>query len=199
MAHMPANLQWEFRRPGILPNLRGRYNATGSWPSATTRDYHASVYQVTPARSRRRRTYGFPSFMLGCNASTWHHLNNDHTGNPYGYFMLVNGPPQPEVVYSEKVPGSTLCPNTTYEFTAWIMNVLILSDSTANWVLPNLTLSIETASGKVLKAVSTGDIPETTSPVWNQYFDYFVSPADGSDVYVKIYDNQLAKGLGQRQ
>jgi len=140
--------------------------------------------------------YGLVSFMQGCHANTWQHLNNDHTGNAYGYFMLINGPSQPEVVYSEKVAGSTLCPNTTYEFSAWIMNVLILSANTANWVPPNLTLSIETASGTVLKAVSTGDIPETTSPVWNEYFDYFTSPADGSDVYVKIYDNQTLPGNG---
>src|ERR1700733_10886346 len=27
--------------------------------------------------------YGFVSFMQGCHAGTWQHLNNDHTGNAY--------------------------------------------------------------------------------------------------------------------
>jgi len=141
-------------------------------------------------------SYGLVSFMQGCHLDTWQHLNNDHTFDAYGYFMLVNGPDMPEVVYSQKVAGNAMCPNTTYQFSTFIMNVLIYTPATSDWVLPNLTLSIEKPDGTVLKAVNTGDIIETTSPKWNEYFDYFVSPSDGSDVYVKIYDNTTAQGFG---
>ncbi len=140
--------------------------------------------------------YTFVSYMYGCHASTWQHLNNDHTGNPFGYFMLINGPDGGGDVYDEKVAGDKLCPNTTYEFAAWIMNVLILQDSTKNWVLPNLTFSIETAAGKVLKTLTIGDIAETVNPVWNHYGTFFTTPSDGSDIVVRLIDNQMQPGNG---
>jgi len=126
--------------------------------------------------------YGITSFIRGCHAGTWQDVYRDHTGDSNGYFMVINGPSLPEVVYTQTVTGSTLCPNTTYQFAAYIMNILKLTDSTANWVLPNLTFSIETPAGKVLKTITIGDIPETTEPVWNQYGTFFTSPSDGSDV-----------------
>jgi gliding motility-associated-like protein len=140
--------------------------------------------------------YGFPTYMFGCHAGTWQNLNHDHTGDPYGYFMLINGPNYPEVVYSQKVSGSTLCPNTTYQFAAWIMNAVVYSPGTANFVLPNLTFTITTASGQVLKTITIGDIPETVTPEWNQYGTFFTSPSDGSDVYINLTDNQTEQGYG---
>ena len=141
-------------------------------------------------------SYGFPTYMIGCHAATWHHLNSDHTGDKYGYFMLINGPLGGGDVYDQKVDGSKLCPNTTYEFAAWIMNVLVLTDSTATWVLPDLTFSIETAGGKVLKTLEIGDIPETEQPVWNHYGTFFTTPSNGSDIVVRLIDNQTVDGNG---
>ena len=140
--------------------------------------------------------YGIINSMMGCHAGTWHTLYQDHTGNYNGYFMIINGPANPAVVYTQKVDGSLLCPNTTYEFAAWVMNVLVLSDATKDWVLPNLTFSIETSKGQVLKTITVGDIPETTQPVWNQYGTFFTTPSDGSDILVKLIDNQSEPGNG---
>jgi gliding motility-associated-like protein len=153
------------------------------------------MYSNSPC-SEGAYTYGLITGMMGCQGGTWQTLYQDHTGNHNGYFMLINGPNSPEVVYTQKVDGSTLCPNTTYEFAAWIMNVLVLSQNTADWALPNLTFSIETSSGQVLKTITIGDIPETVQPVWNQYGTFFTTPSDGSDIIVNLIDNQTGTGNG---
>lgn len=57
-----------------------------------------------------------------CFGSSWHSLSADHTGNPNGYFMLVNASLLPSAFYADTVKD--LCSNTTFEFTAWIINVL---------------------------------------------------------------------------
>jgi len=48
-------------------------------------------------------------------------LATDHTGDPNGYFMLINASFQQGVFYLDTVKG--LCTDY-YEFAAWIANVL---------------------------------------------------------------------------
>jgi len=60
-----------------------------------------------------------------CFGNTWHSFTSDHTGDPNGYFMLVNASVQPGAFYLDTVRG--LCGNTTYEFAAWIMNLILPS------------------------------------------------------------------------
>src|SRR5258708_5696288 len=57
----------------------------------------------------------------GCFGDTWYTIK-DHTGDPSGYFMLVNSSFQPSDFYVDTVRG--LCTNTTYEFAAWVINIL---------------------------------------------------------------------------
>jgi len=140
--------------------------------------------------------YGLVSGITRCHAETWQNISHDHTGNTGGYFMLINGPAAPEVVYTQTVSGSTLCPNTIYQFSAYIMNVLKLTPATADWVLPNLTFTIKSAKGQVLKTINTGDIPETTDAEWIEYGTFFTSPSDGSDVLIELADNQSEEGNG---
>ena len=66
----------------------------------------------------------------------------DHTGNTNGYMMIVNGSYDPGIFYTRTVSG--LCGNTTYQFAAWIKNLLNYSG-----ILPNVTFSIETTDGTV--------------------------------------------------
>ena len=82
-----------------------------------------------------------------------------------------------------------MCPNTTYEFAAWILNLLKDEPQTNGFVQPNITFVIAKADGTVLKTYNTGSIPATTSPEWIQYGTFFTSPSDGSDVYVKLINN----------
>lgn len=116
-----------------------------------------------------------------CFGNTWHTLTSDHTGG--GAFMLVNASFTPGDFFVTTV--SDLCPNTTYEFAAWIMNVMKLFNS----ILPNLTFRVETPGGVVLTSFNTGDIPVTRSPEWNQYGFIFTTPIDNPVIVLRITNN----------
>lgn len=117
----------------------------------------------------------------GCFSNNWHTVSSDHTGN--GAFMLVNASNQPGDFILTTVTG--LCSNTTYEFAAWIMNVLV---SPAG-IMPNITFSIETPSGTILNQFNTGDISATALPLWTQYGFFFTTTAGNSSVVLRMTNN----------
>lgn len=121
-----------------------------------------------------------------CFGNTWHTLSSDHTGDAGGYFMLVNASFQPGAFYVDTVKG--LCGNTTYEFAAWVINMLLPSACSPNPIQPDLTFTIEKKDGTVLQTYNTDSIASTSSPQWKQYGFYFTSPA-GTDVVVRIVNN----------
>lgn len=125
-----------------------------------------------------------------CFGDTWHSLTTDHTGNGNGYFMLVNSSFDPSAFYLDTVKG--LCGNTTYEFAAWVVNVLKQSACNGIGIKPNLTFSIEKTDGTKLQSYNTGDIPSQSTPVWQQFGFFFTTPASVSDVVLRIFNN--AKG-----
>jgi len=84
-----------------------------------------------------------------------------------------------------------LCPNTTYEFAAWLMNVVSRFGS----IKPNITFSIETTSGNILQQFSTGDIPETSSPLWKQYGFFFTTPPGNNGIVLRMTNNARG-GIG---
>jgi len=132
--------------------------------------------------------YTMRNSSLGCFSSTWHVLNEDHTsGDAEGYFMLVNASFNPGDFYVDTVRG--LCSNTTYEFAAWVMNVLKNSACGSNGIDPNLTFKIETTAGAVLATYNSGNIPEDASPTWKQYGLFFQTPAGVTSVVVRITNN----------
>ncbi|MDB5275499.1 MAG: hypothetical protein JWR61_454 [Ferruginibacter sp.] len=124
---------------------------------------------------------------IACFGNTWHSLTSDHTGNGNGYFMLVNASIDPSAFYLDTVKG--LCGNTTYEFAAWVVNVLLQSACNNNGNKPNLTFSIEKTDGTILQTYNSGDIPSQSSPVWQQFGFFFTTPASVSDVVLRIFNN----------
>ena len=100
--------------------------------------------------------------------------------------MIVNGSYDPGIFYTRTVTG--LCGNTTYQFAAWIKNLLNYSG-----ILPNVTFSIETTGGTVLGTGSTGNIPE--GDVWIQYPFTFTTPS-GTDSIVLKMTNNAPGGVG---
>jgi gliding motility-associated-like protein len=121
-----------------------------------------------------------------CFNNSWLTINNDHTGN--GGFMLVNASYEPGDFLVTKV--TDLCPNTTYEFAAWLMNVMARTA-----IKPNITFSIETTTGTVLQSFSTGDIPESFSPQWKQYGFFFTTAASNAEVILRM-TNKAPGGEG---
>ena len=123
----------------------------------------------------------------GCFDNSWHNLSTDHTGDGSGYFMLINASYQPSAFYLDTVRG--LCGNTTYEFAAWIANVLLPSSCNPGAIQPNLTFSIEKTDGTLLQTYNSGSILTTPSPTWKQYGFFFSTPVSVSDVVIRIFNN----------
>ncbi len=116
----------------------------------------------------------------GCFNNSWLTVSSDHTGG--GSFLLVNATVTPGDFFLTKISG--LCPGTTYEFAAWLMNVIAYTA-----IKPNLLFTIETLSGTVIKSYNTGDIPETTSPQWKQYGFFFTMPVSNEEIVLRIRNN----------
>ncbi|MCU0389043.1 MAG: gliding motility-associated C-terminal domain-containing protein [Chitinophagaceae bacterium] len=124
--------------------------------------------------------YTIASSSPSCFNNSWHVLNTDHSGN--GLFLIVNANFTPGDFFLQRITG--LCPGTTYEFAAWLMNLIRYIA-----IKPNLLFNIETTTGTVLQSYNTGDIPETTTPQWNQYGFYFTTPPGISEVVLRIRNN----------
>jgi gliding motility-associated-like protein len=125
-----------------------------------------------------------------CHPYTWFNVPADHTGNKNGYMMLVNASYQPSIFFTSQANG--LCPNTTYEFSAYILNLNYISLITINYSQPNITFTIQTGGGVILATDTTGTIPPTTynqGPTWVKYGVYFTTPADVSNITLVMTNN----------
>ena len=122
-----------------------------------------------------------------CHPQTWHNVTSDHTGNPNGYMMIVNASEQPSVFFTQTANG--LCPNTTYEFSSYIMNLITLRASGPGVSEPNITFTIATTTGQILATSSTDTIPPTADPTWVKYGTFFTTPANVADVVVTMTNN----------
>lgn len=152
--------------PGVVP--------PASYTFTTSTCPNDGFYTITPSTS-------------GCFNNSWHTVNADHTGG--GNFMLVNASFQPADFFVASLSG--LCPNTTYEFSAWVMNVLLSSGG----IEPNITFSIETPSGTVLNQFNTGGITVTGQPIWKQY-GFFFTTTIGNPAIVLRMTNNAPGGIG---
>lgn len=120
--------------------------------------------------------------------TTWHSLPQDHTGNPNGYFMLVNASFQPSAFFIDTV--DLICGNTVYEFASWAINMMRTTICNGNpTIAPNLTFTIEETDGTILQSYNTGNIPVTASPTWTQYGFFFSAPAGVTRVVLRITNN----------
>jgi gliding motility-associated-like protein len=124
-----------------------------------------------------------------CFNGSWITVPADHTGNPNGYFMLVNASYQPSDFYVQTISG--LCAGTNYQFAAWVLNMV----ATQGEILPNITFTIESTTGAVLGTYNTGDIPSTGTVDWVQYGFYFNTPPGVSAVVLRMTNN-ASGGIG---
>lgn len=149
----------------------------GALPAGTTSyTYSASDFPSDGSYTVENTTAGSGNVWWG---------TKDHTGDTGGYMMVVNASlSKTDYFYRTTVTG--LCPGTTFEFAAWIVNLLRSSDISP----PNITFNIKTTGGSVLASYTTGTIPLTPAgPVWKQYGTYFTTPAGVSDVVIEMVNN----------
>lgn len=125
--------------------------------------------------------YSIGKTTTGMHSSTWHQIANHTPNDPTGYMMIVNASYDASTFYESTVPN--LCANTTYEFAAWIINLLRY-----NGIKPNLTFTI-ISGGSILAEINTGDIPETAVPTWIQHGVKFSTGSDVTDLSIRIVNN----------
>jgi gliding motility-associated-like protein len=158
----------------------GQGAAAGTGPELA-----AGITNLTyqPADCPEDGYYTIITETLGCFGPTWWDVLQDHTGNPNGYFMLINASFEPNDFYVQTVNG--LCGGTSYQFAAWVLNLV----SRPGEILPNITFNIEKTDGTVLQSYTTGDIPETVGALWKQYAFYFTTPAGVNSVILRMTNN----------
>ncbi len=139
-----------------------------------------NAYTYTNSTCPNDGFYTITNSTSGCFDNHWHTVTKDHTGN--GSFMLINASFAPGDFFVSTV--TNLCPNTTYQFAAWIMNVLNFSG-----IEPNITFTIETTDSTILGQYSTGDIPPLPQPTWKQYGLFFTTPPDNAQIVLHITNN----------
>lgn len=133
-------------------------------------------------------SYTIINSTSNCFSGSWHSLPQDHTPNDInGYMMLVNASLTPSDFYLDTITG--LCANTTYQFSAWVANVLKNSACQPTPTRPNLVFTIETPAGAVLGTYTTGNITETASATWTQYGLFFTTPPATPTVVIRIRNN----------
>lgn len=131
--------------------------------------------------------YSIVSSNTSCY-NTWHNVLHDHTGNAGGYMMLVNASYAPSVFFTE-TKDLNLCENTTYEFSAYVLNLMKLSSSDASVVQPDLLFTIKKPDGTVLAQYDTNTIQPTANPEWNKYSVPFSTGAGVTQIVLEIKNN----------
>lgn len=123
------------------------------------------------------------------NSQNWlfslDHTPDNEPDGINGKCLIVNASNSPGQFYNRTVTG--LCSNTRFEFSAWVLNVL---NATTNGLPINVTFEIWDATDTVLlQSGATGNIPNTFSPVWNQFGLVFTMPAGQTSVILKMRNN----------
>lgn len=154
-------------------------------------DFGRGVSQIAPPfnstdyryvrQSPEDGEYTIANSTIGMNGG-WYTLYNHTPGDRDGYMMIVNADHSPGVFYESRDP-IVLCPNTTYEFAAWVVNML-----KGNGKMPNITFSILSMDNQLLaEPFNTGDIPDG-APIWIQYGLQFRTE-DGGQVKIRMVNN----------
>lgn len=123
------------------------------------------------------------------NSQNWLY-SLDHTpdtapNGTWGKCLIVNASNVPGEFYNRTVTG--LCSSTTFEFSAWVLNIL---NATTNGLPINVTFEIWDATDTVLlESGSTGNIPNTFTPIWNQFGLVFTLPAGQTSAILKMRNN----------
>ena len=131
--------------------------------------------------------------------SSWHNSPDhspDATDGPNGKCLIVNANNNNSgAFYRRTVTG--LCVNTTFEFSAWLLNVYNQSSNIciSNEIPVNVRFEIwDETQTSLLSSGDTGNIFSTSSPLWQQYALVFTTTNQTS--VVLIMKNNGVGGCG---
>ena len=126
----------------------------------------------------------------GQNNGNWHSLPSTTLSG--GKALIVNAAFTSGIFYETTISG--LCEATTYEFSAFLMNVFNPSNNacTNNEVPINVKFQILDETGSIVLAEgSTGDIYSSVNPEWSQKGLTFRSQAGQNKVILKMFNNGI--------
>ncbi|MDT0641751.1 T9SS type B sorting domain-containing protein [Zunongwangia sp. F363] len=129
------------------------------------------------------------SSNIGNIINSWHsYLPATTLSN--GRALIVNADYTSGQFY--RTTASGLCENTSYEFSAYLMNIYNASNQNCpNGGIPvNVRFEIwDETDTQLLKEGNTGDIASTSSPKWEQYALTFQSRPGQNAVILKMFNN----------
>lgn len=119
----------------------------------------------------------------GSNYDTWLNVG-DNSPDPNGYMMVVNASYSPGIFYEQTIDN--LCPNTTFEFSADILNVV--RPEVSGHSLPDLEFLINDSVW-----YATGEIPQDGQ--WHKHGFTFSLEPDQSSLKLTLV-NKAPGGIG---
>lgn len=132
--------------------------------------------------------YTFASSTSNCFNGDWHTLTEDHTpGDVNGNMLLVNSAYDEGTFFTTKV--RSFKPNTTYQFGVWLMNLCRPTKKCPFPLLPNLTIELQTSSGKTVARFLTGELPRVETPHWTQHRAQFTLKSTEPELLLVLTDN----------
>jgi len=137
--------------------------------------------------------YSYTPYTSDCFRGDWITLDQDHTGNHLGNMLLVNAAYEGGEFFSAIIQG--LDPGKKYEFAVWMLNVCKPSDKCPFPLLPNITVELETLSGKAISQLSTGDLPRYGTAQWTKFTVMFDLPSGANSLVLKM-TNSAPGGCG---
>ena len=148
---------------------------------------YSEVYHSCPSDGH----YTFTQRTSNCFRGDWHTVTDDHSSG--GNMMLVNASYSGGTFFTTPISG--LKANTTYEFGVWMMNVCRITDKCPFPLLPNITIRLQTLSGKTLAQFGTGAVLRRETPRWTMYRAVFTTPSSISTVMLTM-TNSTPGGCG---
>lgn len=183
-----AQVCLDFAREPAFSQSFGRVGAGVSLAGRTNYPYSAEACPLDGSYTVADAVDG------NCFLTLWHDVPEDHTPNDArGNMMIVNGSNRPVELYT--LPPISLCSGTTYELSVWAINLLEPRICSAP-LLPELAISVETASGQVLQSISISPIPQAVTPSWQRYATLFTAPETTEAIVVKLINLQSTEGCG---
>ncbi|WP_340198590.1 T9SS type B sorting domain-containing protein [Ascidiimonas sp. W6] len=154
-----------------------------SLPSGTTTYAYTNAFPDDGFYTVSNGTFG--------NAFDWHQLEDHTPGDVNGKCLIVNAGFTPGEFYRTTISG--LCEATTYEFSAWLLNLVKVPGFCVNQgiAIPvNVSFEIWDITDIVLLASgNTGDILENAIPEWEKYGLVFQTLAGQNQVILKMINN----------
>ncbi|WP_431157244.1 gliding motility-associated C-terminal domain-containing protein [Winogradskyella poriferorum] len=127
------------------------------------------------------------------NPFDWHEIEDHTPGDSDGKFLIVNAGFSAGEFYRTTVTG--LCEMTTYEFSAWLFNLLEVPGFCINLGIEipiNVSFQIwDETDTNLLASGDTGDIFATAEPTWGEYGLVFQTLANQESVILKMINNGI--------